>query len=503
MSIKKQKTVCLIAFIIGTASLFFSGGHRNVPVTAFIWPAALLFCVRHINRKIFPAVLFCAMAAVNFVKLLGLSNSSTVVDFGESLLVTIVQFLPLLAEHFVCRRDKDGALWNSFARSLVFPAFYSGFSVLFCFTFISATGSVAYTLGGFSPAERITSVVGIFGLLFLLTWFASLFERLVSDLLSGSAIRIKKDAVVFLAVLTAVTAAGFLTTSFQSVDTGSTFRIAAAVGIEQPVDENGEYPVLPLDDSIASLKATMEEAKKQNAEVLVYNEEAYSIYDCDTDRLLNTACEKAKEYNMYVFLPLDISAAESGKLNENCIKLIDPEGNIVFTYEKSRLVPAIEEDYKKGDGNIPVFELTFSDGRKTKSAAFICYDGDSPLYINSIPSDVDVLISPSWDWKGIIEYHTPAMLFRSMENGAVLVKPTYDGISAISDCSGRTVHSFNSFETGYDHVEAADVPLKGIKTPYACLFSHVDFIYMILPVLICCLLFKKAEKQKKHSAKLN
>lgn len=492
---KKEKIACSAAFAAGSVSLFFSGGHFGTAATAFIWPAAFLFCVRHIEKRFFPAVLFAVMTAVNFIKLFGLSDAGAAVDFAESMLITAVQFLPLLAEHVICRYDKQEDFRKSPLRMLVFPAFYSGLSALFCLTPISATASVAYTLNGFISNKEQVSVIGIFGFLFLLMWFASLLERFVSGLVSGKGIKEilpKKDFYVLLAAVICVSAVGHAV--LKPSDNPQTVRIAAAVGTEQPLDEDGEYITIPIEDTLASVERTMADAHSLGAEVLVYTEEAYNIYDYDTDMLTQFVCGNAKEYGMYVFLPLDISASDENSLSDNCIKLINPDGGVEFTYEKSRLVPVIEGDYRKGDGVIPVTELSFADGRRTKTAAFICYDGDSPFYVNSIPADTDILISPSWDWEEIIYYHTPAMKYRAYENGASLVKPTYDGISCICDPTGKTLVQFNSFETGFDHVETADVPLKGIKTPYACALHYFDYVYPLLPVIFCAVLFLRRKK---------
>lgn len=69
----------------------------------------------------------------------------------------------------------------------------------------------------------------------------------------------------------------------------------------------------------------------------------------------------------------------------------------------------------------------------------------------------DVLFVPSSDWKIIAEMHTHMHVFRAIENGVTLVRPTRQGLSIAVDTMGRVLGQADTFAT--------DKPVMVVSVP--------------------------------------
>jgi apolipoprotein N-acyltransferase len=115
------------------------------------------------------------------------------------------------------------------------------------------------------------------------------------------------------------------------------------------------------------------------------------------------------------------------------------------------------------DRSIPKPYATTS-GRITGA---ICFDMDFPGLIRRAGrGQADILIVPSSDWQEIDPMHTRMAIFRGIENGCAVVRPTNKGLSAVSDCQGRVLAAVDYFATADARV-VAHVPTRGARTIYA------------------------------------
>ncbi len=98
-------------------------------------------------------------------------------------------------------------------------------------------------------------------------------------------------------------------------------------------------------------------------------------------------------------------------------------------------------------------------------AAAICYDGDFRTYMRqTAPSDL--LILHADDWRGITPLHARMSVFRAVELGVSLVRPTLNGLSLAADYRGEILAAMNHFNSS-DRVMTASVPVRGVATLYA------------------------------------
>ena len=78
----------------------------------------------------------------------------------------------------------------------------------------------------------------------------------------------------------------------------------------------------------------------------------------------------------------------------------------------------------------------------------------------------DILVAPSSDWREIDPMHTRMAVFRGIENGFAVVRPTNKGLSIATDCQGRVLAAVDFFATA-DPRMVAHVPARGERTFYS------------------------------------
>jgi apolipoprotein N-acyltransferase len=98
-------------------------------------------------------------------------------------------------------------------------------------------------------------------------------------------------------------------------------------------------------------------------------------------------------------------------------------------------------------------------------AAAICYDGDFPGFIRPT-APADLLILHADDWRDITPFHARMSVFRALELGVSLVRPTMNGLSLAADYRGEILGATDHFKSA-DRVMTAGVPTRGIVTLYS------------------------------------
>ncbi|MBQ7688499.1 MAG: hypothetical protein IJT27_04700, partial [Clostridia bacterium] len=157
-----------VMLIVGFAAYVFSGGRWNIGVTAWIWPFAFLYFSRHTKIKRQFLLLAAAIAAGHVIKWPDILDSGYLLSAAFCLLWSVCWILPFLADRLLAQK-----LPGSFLSSLIFPAAFVSVEALRALTPIGSLGAMAYTQSGFLPLMQVTSLIGSFGLSFLIYWFGA------------------------------------------------------------------------------------------------------------------------------------------------------------------------------------------------------------------------------------------------------------------------------------------------------------------------------------------
>ena len=163
---------------------------------------------------------------------------------------------------------------------------------------------------------------------------------------------------------------------------------------------------------------------------------------------------------------------------------------------KSTIIPIVEEDYYED-----LTEIKTIDTKLGKIGVAICYDVIFSDYINSLSrKGLDILLMPSWDWKGITEFHSVDLRFRAIENGINIIKSTANGIVLSFDYKGRYLSYYKQYECK-DFFVISNVNKKGIKTLYLYIGICFNYFYMAALVIVIGigLYIKHKEKGKNEN----
>ncbi|HWI66171.1 MAG TPA: nitrilase-related carbon-nitrogen hydrolase [Symbiobacteriaceae bacterium] len=339
-------------------------------------------------------------------------------------------------------------------------------------------GALGLTQTDNLPLLQLASVTGMYGISFLVAWFAgvgnwvwaqgwdwrrvgravTVFGAVLSLVLLGGGLR--------LALWSPVHAAGRLEgaverhatrgSAFFPPETG-TVRIASLSGFDYRYE--GE-PFIGNDAKQidALFAATVREARA-GAKIVVWAEASAMIQKQEEPALVKRAAEVAKQEGIYLLVSPYAEPAGERAINKSI--LLSPQGEIAWEYWKNNA--NLLEGTVRGDG-----KLAFTETPYGKLAGAICWDMDFPGYVRQAgQGQADILLAPSADWRQIDPLHTQIARLRAVENGVSLVRHTRAGLSAAYDYQGRVLASVDDYLTTGDRTMVAQVPVHGVRTLYA------------------------------------
>lgn len=453
----------LIAGFLTMAALhFLTAGSILAAVCALIAPALLLYGTRQSEKRWQVFVSFFVFAASLLMMNLGYCPYVwlDVVIFSVS---AIWMFPAFLAD----RKHKSGT--RPFVTTLVFPLCWLSLYLLSTLIRLGFQYRLEAFIACFSPFAQIVSVIGTPGLLFFMLWSASVAVYVAEERKRCNIAGI----VIWAAMLLACLICGVVRVN-SSGPSEKTVRVCYTT-----TPYNGDfinYTDMPYDAYLTSARQAADEAVRENAEILVFNEEAFCIDDTDEAFLLEQMCALAKESGLHILYCEEIDdtdGSEDGK-GFNSLKWITPGGEVLFRYDKHCLIPIVESfSYVRGESSLPSATVSFRAG-DIKIAALICFDTNFSLYVSSIPADTQLLVAPSWDWDPVSDYHGEVARLVAIENGVSLIKDTYDGISYVFSPTGETIYTSSTDSDGFAKVHTVDVPVWNRSTVWGSLLYRLS-----------------------------
>lgn len=323
-------------------------------------------------------------------------------------------------------------------------------------------GETAYTQLGFAPFAQFAAVTGVWGLAFLMSWFAAV-ANLVRERgweKTGGRVAIYGAVAIFVFVF----GYGFIRLS-RPIETASTVQVAAITwdrGVQRA------FSTCPRDDAACFRSRTdavrevlferSAAAVQAGARLVLWSEGAAEILAPGEQELLERGRAFAREHGVTLVMALAVIPVEPG-LWENKLVAITHEGGIAWEYHKSRPVPG--EPVVAGDGIVPVLDTPFG-----RIAAVICFDADFPkLVVQAGRNGADLLLVAANDWEEVADAHARMAVFRAVENGVSLIRSTSNGWSVAADAYGRILARSDHAAEELDFL-LATVPVRGEPTPY-------------------------------------
>jgi apolipoprotein N-acyltransferase len=364
---------------------------------------------------------------------------------------------------------------GGFGSTLIFPMAWVAVEFLRSrFSTAATWGSIAYTQYGYLPLMQVAAFIGIWGITFLMAWFASTFDWAWSRGFEWNVVR--TPVLTYAGVLAAIVLGGTVRLALAPTDRAS----MRAATLNRPVDlfTPGEMTRIAegrvssderkrFSDKLTQLHDWFLEGSRREARagarLIVWPEQNLLIFKEDEPAFLERAKRLAADERVYLAMGMGTVYVGEALPFENKLVLIDPSGRILVSYLKSHAVPGWEASIMRlGDGRVPV--LSTSDGR---IATVICFDADFPEFVRqAAQASADLLILPVNDWKAVKEIHLQMAAFRAIENGLPLVRAAASGLSSAFDPWGRVLGVADYFAAG-DRTMTVQVPMGSVPTLYA------------------------------------
>lgn len=423
-----------------------------IPIAAWIAPLLMLRFMR--TQKPSWGIYIGALVHITIYIIIYIPVVASVVSplaYMQLLLITAATgfsaFIPYIADRLLARRLKG------ITSTLVFPLTwviveYIRSSFLFAGTVSVTAYSQYYNL----PLIQIVSVTGLWGLSFLIVWFAAVANTIWEN---GFSVDLSRQVSrVYLAVLVTVLLFGGARLAFSS-NSAQTVRVAAVPRIE----EAGT-----LESNLRSIEALTREAAQAGAKVVVFYEAGLTVEYADKADLLASSQTLAHEEDVYLLLGLDVGGSTPGERRQNKTVLITPSGEVEWEYEKRYL--ALEEmpGYSHREGTLLVSSTEYG----VVSSA-ICNDANFPAHMRQ--PDADIMLVPAWQTLAVdnaVRMISRMFYFRAIENGYAIVIPIYHGWTLAADPQGRVLAAYDFFSSSQS-IAYADVPTEGVWTLYSVL----------------------------------
>jgi apolipoprotein N-acyltransferase len=485
---------------VGGIFALFSQGTGAIPLAAWLAPAFLLHFAHLAPRWRDLLSIWFIVSVAGAIVNRGVIPLSGVPYFSAVAANACFYFLPCLADRLLSPR------LPGLASTLVFPLTWV--TLEFLSGFLPAKGSwgdVAYTQYGNLPLMQLASVTGIFGITFLIGWFAAVLNRAWDQGFAGEVMRgpVLLYAVIFsLAMLAGACRLALAPSNVKSVrvaavnSPGGMFRPGEITRILRGnVRDEERQPFRTNLQRLADwlLENARTEARA-GAKFVAWPETGLIVFQEDEAAFLDRARQMAAQEQIYLLMGVAVIHFGARHPFENKVVLADPSGNIEFSYRKSRPAPNWEMAVMEpGDGRLPTAATQYG-----RVAAAICFEMDFPQFIRQVTrSGASILFAPSNDWEKIKDLHFRMAAFRAIENGVSLVRPTHSGLSGAVDPFGRPLAIVDTFSPVV-RTMVAQVPVSGVRTLYAR-FGDL-FAWLCFAALLVLSIFALSSQHFKNQA---
>lgn len=479
--------------LLGAGLQLFGFGRWMNPLTPWLVPVFLLFFTH--SMPLISGMLWVWLA---LFFALGISLRGIVPIPGVAYLILpavlgLLGVLPYAIDKLVA------PLLPGFWLTLVFPV------TLTAFEFINSRlnpygtwGANGYTQYGVLPLMQLVSVTGVWGISFMIGWFASVVNWAWQHQFKWNIIQ--QGILIFVTITGTILFFGGI--RIARANEAKTVRVAGIgwpKGITEPEEfmqavephlSNEKHQALRLvllrvQDSF--LQRSEREARA-GAKIIVWPETNLMVYLEDESNFIEQACAFAREHAVYLVMGMATLSPDKRYRFKNHAVFITPTGKIAYDYTKITAVPGFEKQYSI-PGDKPI---AFADSEYGRIASPICYDMDFDSIINQVGKDkVDIMLVPASDWKDIIPLHQQIAEFRAIENGTVLFRITRWGSSGAVDVYGRRLAYMDDFAV-QDNVMVAQLPIQaGVVTLYSKLGNAFGWL-CVMGLLACFVLWVSA-----------
>jgi apolipoprotein N-acyltransferase len=313
-----QARLAWLWLLIGFLLLPFTAWQNVIPLAAWLAPVFLLRFERTSSRPrlVVPLIILAYTGSIFFDWRHGpMDTLSLTLGISMSLARGLFYCLPYLADHRI------GARLGSWGRLMVFPlAFTSVDWVMSLLRSVTTHGSPAYSQYPILPLIQVISITGMWGLTFLIAWFASTVNFCWEESFRWQPIRGK--LAVFAGVMLAIFIFGGLrlglTQGQLSATSGQTVQTATVTNetIFEPLtsmnlgtfyqsSDAERAAVRPKLQAVNDLLFNrIETALRAGAQIVATQETGGLVLEEDQPQVLDRASTLARQYHAYLDIAL-------------------------------------------------------------------------------------------------------------------------------------------------------------------------------------------------------
>ena len=502
----------------GVICYLLSGPVFRIDILGWVIPIGILYFTRksHPVKGYLWAVLFFMIVSV-----IGGLVTSPLPFIGiviSAPIAAIPEMLPYLIDRLLYKKIKP-----LFA-TLLFPVVAVSMEYLLTSIF-SSIGLLASTQTHFIEFIQLASITGVYGISFIMYWTASNIVTFIEGE-EEHKISLKPWLIVLLTILIfgairinvvqevkdTVKVSGITVEEYDiwealykdvygeeividvhNANSPEMGKIVATIPeyIKDPENEKYNTTNLVLEAFAERFLELSRREADAGSKIIVWSETNLPIMKKNESAFISRAQVLAREKEVYlaiamgVFLPFQ----EGGPMYENKVVLISPDGRIVDNFEKAKPVPFMDSSLP-GDGILAKVETEY--GVLTQA---ICYDADFPDLMAQA-SGADILLLPANDWLGISPFHGDNSVFRAIENGVSIIRPTGSGQSVIFNPYGKALSRVNAYDKEV-RIISAYVPVSGCTTIFSFIGNLIPWMCMSLTILFLgMIIFKSLKKQR-------
>ena len=321
-------------------------------------------------------------------------------------------------------------------------------------------------------AVQITSVAGVFGLVFVVVTTQVLVVRLVQQ----REHRFRLAAAFCLLVLVT---AGWTVARLGQLP-ARTVRVAAAGWTWDDLDRTRSRGNRALMANM--VRPMVRAAAARGARLVVFPEVGFWLTGETRQQVLASLGTLAREHQVML-----VVGYFHRQQNDNRAAFFDATGALRAEYVKTHLIPFFE-DYRAGTGATEVEDLG-----GVRVGAMICQD-DNFVDLGRAygKRHTQVMAVPTNDWKQVRHYHLENAIFRAVENDYGVVRGATNGISAIVSPRGEVLASKDHFAEG-PGVIVADLPVFSGAAPYS---RAGDWLVLACAIFLAACLFAARRSRK-------
>lgn len=498
----KNKLTKPIILIIGIIAFTLSGLNWNIGIAAWIAPILLLRYSKTTKWKyfiwLFLGMVFSASVSKSAENLAGIF----IIYITTGLVYGVINCLPYILEKLLVDRG------DKFYKTFIFPSAVVVTEYLLSLL-IGIWGNTSIAQFYNFSFIQICSLFGIFGISFLIAWFASIINWIIDSNYNPKSLKLGLGiyAIVFVTVIFY----GQLRIEYHKPQS-KTVKVAAIKSeidihdvfkkLEKEIIELSKNYNKVIPDSIFSENTFIEsqihktrEALNNGAKIVVWNEISLILNQTQVAKLkqeIKNLCVIHNAYVVIAFLENNVSSLPKPFNNKSI--LITPEGEIAWEHIKYFLNPLERLIINSGDATIP-----FIDTKYGRIGNVLCSDLDVSIHIASAAkNEVDILLVPAYDWKEVTPYHSNMAVFSAIQFGISIVRSNGKGIVAFIDYQGNTIAQMNTFVSDRQ-IYYADVPIKSIKSVYSRIGDIIVYLSMLFLLVAFGLKFKSSAPNTQYS----